>query len=525
MAKAVASLGVSLTARTKKFTKSMRRARKTIRTFGRSVTNVGSRLAKWGTISVGAAVGGLTLLERSAFKTIDAIGKTSDKLGIATENLIGLHHAAKLSGVATNTFDMALQRMTRRLAEASQDTGEAKLALRELGLNAQELGKLPLAQQFSRIADAMEGVEGQGNRVRLAFKLFDSEGVALVNTLRGGSKALKLVQADANKLGLTFNRIDAAKVEAANDAMTRLRGAVEGAARTLAVELAPFVGALSTRLTDLATEGGGLKDKMINAFEGITNSIAWVADALQTLKIAFMDMRIEAARMALGLKIAWVAANWDKDLGDATNDLMGMQDEIKRLEDEYEKYASSADSWGGRVKDAFRAIRKASQDATEAVARDGKRAGQGLMPMLTALDKLAAESRRVWEQTRTPMERYETQIEKLNKLLEYGALKGGWDTYKRAVRRAREELEATVNVQERMAVQAAPKALMGTAEAFEARYQHRMGGGPGNVQNRQLKVEEDIRKILQTQQTKLDDIRRGLREPTPLETATFTGNG
>jgi hypothetical protein len=39
------------------------------------------------------------------------------------------------------------------------------------------------------VADAFASIEDPAERVRLAFKLFDSEGIALVNLLRGGSDA------------------------------------------------------------------------------------------------------------------------------------------------------------------------------------------------------------------------------------------------------------------------------------------------------------------------------------------------
>ena len=82
---------------------------------------------------------------------------------------------------------MAMQRFTRRAAEAAQGTGEAKGAIRELGLDAQKLQKLPLDDQMKVLADAFGNVQNESDKLRIAFKLFDSEGAALVNTLALGS--------------------------------------------------------------------------------------------------------------------------------------------------------------------------------------------------------------------------------------------------------------------------------------------------------------------------------------------------
>ena len=60
--------------------------------------------------------------------------QTADKLGVGVEELQRMRYAADLSGISTQTFDMALQRFTRRAAEAAAGTGEAKDALAALGI-------------------------------------------------------------------------------------------------------------------------------------------------------------------------------------------------------------------------------------------------------------------------------------------------------------------------------------------------------------------------------------------------------
>ncbi|HET9337198.1 MAG TPA: hypothetical protein VFO12_12420 [Sphingomicrobium sp.] len=83
---------------------------------------------------------------------------------------------------------MALQRFTRRAAEAAQGTGEAKDALAQMGIALRDQsGNLRRSEDLlGDIADAFALIEDPAERVRLAFKLFDSEGVALVNLLSDG---------------------------------------------------------------------------------------------------------------------------------------------------------------------------------------------------------------------------------------------------------------------------------------------------------------------------------------------------
>ena len=97
-------------------------------------------------------------------------------------------------------MDMGLQRFVRRTAEASRGTGEALNALRELRLDATKLVTMDLSAQMGLVAEAFSNVKTEADKVRLAQKLFDSEGVALVGTLKQGSAALDDMRKEAEDL-------------------------------------------------------------------------------------------------------------------------------------------------------------------------------------------------------------------------------------------------------------------------------------------------------------------------------------
>lgn len=214
----------------------MRDASRHMRDARRQVRKLTGGFGRLGAVlSVGAFVG----MTRQALMVGDALAKTADKLGLTTEALAGLQFAAKLAGIQTRTFDMGLQRMVRRIAEAAIGTGEAKDALRQLGIDVKRVAKLDADQQFLAIVRAMQSVENQSERVRLAFKLFDSEGVALVNLLNKGEGAIQAAQRQAQLLGVTLSRADASAIERVNDAFTRAKTAVMGMWQTLTIRLAP----------------------------------------------------------------------------------------------------------------------------------------------------------------------------------------------------------------------------------------------------------------------------------------------
>ena len=256
----IGEIAVNIIAKTSRFNRAMKNARRTTKQFATdtrsSMRMASASISTMSKLAVGLMGSGVVVSMGRAAQSIDDLAKTSDKLGIATERLAGLHHAAEITGVQTNTLNMALQRMTRRVAEANQGTGEARGALKELGLEASSLMRLSLDKQFSRIADRMQLVKTQADRVRLAMKLFDSEGVALVNTLALGGRGLEEMQGEAARLGKTVSRFDAAKVEAMNDAFAKMRTALEGVTQELTLRTAPAIEKVLDRWTEWVRRPG-----------------------------------------------------------------------------------------------------------------------------------------------------------------------------------------------------------------------------------------------------------------------------
>lgn len=197
-----------------------------------------------------AGVGGFGLLIKSSLQSIDTLGKTATKLGVTTKELGALRYAAGLSGVEIRTVDMATQRFTRRLAEAANGTGEAKDALKELNLNAVELSELPLQQQMLKLSEAFGKVEKSSDQVRLAFKLFDSEGVSFVNILKLGSVELNKLFTEAKDLGILLSGTAVKGVEDANDALFRLKSLFKGITDQTVAGLAPALEMLANLFKD-----------------------------------------------------------------------------------------------------------------------------------------------------------------------------------------------------------------------------------------------------------------------------------
>lgn len=248
------------------------------------------------------------LLTRSSARSIDAIAKISAKLGIPIKKMKGLEIAASEAGIEFNAFTTGLQRAARRIEEALSGAGVGVKPLEALGLSIKELAALSPDEQILKIADALEQVGRQGQKILIGFGLFDTEGVANILLT---ADALREAERFAEKMGLTINKIDAAKVEAANDAAGRLKFTFRGLFDILAIKAAPAIEAFSNLAIKKLIEAGGVAEvlsKILSAsFDFIQPKILAFADSFAKAGL-FIAKRLTAEFGVIALAMA--------DLGD-----------------------------------------------------------------------------------------------------------------------------------------------------------------------------------------------------------------
>ena len=283
----------------------------TLRTkFNAATTAVGGFRGMMVALGGVAVVGGI----KATIDSIDKLGHTANKLGMTTEALGKLRYAAKLTGVAANTFDMGIQRMTRRLSEAARGTGEARGALGELsrfGLpDAATLARMSPDKAFGQIAEAMSKVRLQSDRVRLSFKLFDSEGVALVNTLKLGEKGLAAAGQEAARFGLAIDMMGVKRVQEARHALDRMSAAASGVFAEMTIAVSPYITLIGEDLVNAykragnAAEDAGKKGKK-------GSKVGMFADVLATAGLGFKGARMLTTNFAANVTGATAAVTGD----------------------------------------------------------------------------------------------------------------------------------------------------------------------------------------------------------------------
>ena len=273
---------VQLEAETAKYRRQLDQANKKLERFSkRNVTALNAVRKAFLGLTAGLSTVALGRFASEQLKVLDNFAKINDRLGISVEALSELKFAAEQTGVEFRTLELGLQRLQRRAAEAGQGFGEARGAIAELGIDAAKLSQLALEQQFIAVAEALDRVEDQNTRVRLAFKLFDSEGVKVLQTLKGGAAALDEYAKKARELGAVFTEDQARAAAEARDRINELDTAFGALATNLTASVAPALADFATGI-NVALFGSeiqkaerqidNLRDKLVRLLQGTGQS-------------------------------------------------------------------------------------------------------------------------------------------------------------------------------------------------------------------------------------------------------------
>lgn len=257
----------------------MRGARKTVEKFAAGATRATVKVGKFAAAMGAAAVVGTALLVRSQFKAIDVTSKLAARLGITTEKLGALFHAAEITGAGTEAMSKALGFLSKALGEAKQGIGEGKQAIEALGLSVDDfLGKTP-DEQVRLIADAFQGLATQEEKAFIASKLFGRGGLPIINLLDQGRAGIDALEKDFIRLGGGFSALQGKMVEDANDAMTRLKLAFRVGAEGLAIAFAPFIGKGATFFTNLVADSSAWRNSLLGDIAGVARAFGLLANA------------------------------------------------------------------------------------------------------------------------------------------------------------------------------------------------------------------------------------------------------
>jgi hypothetical protein len=310
-----------MTERTAKYTigtvfddRGTKAANKAFDDLGKKTAAMAKQLAAVGAAAAAAGAALVAGLVKSGLESIDTQAKLARQLGGTIDGLRGLQLAGDDAGISQEELTSAMEKLNARLGEAQRGVGTAKAALDALGLSASALSKMDTDQRMATIADRVKELGLSSSQTADLLRQLGIRNTELVELMRNGGDAIRAARKEVDDFGLSVSEVDAAKIEAANDAMSRIGRVMESIRNQITIAFAPLLTELAERFNNVARENQGFGNVARATTESMISGFAKVADVIHVLhgvlkgaELIVVTMKATWISVAEAIVRAWAA--------------------------------------------------------------------------------------------------------------------------------------------------------------------------------------------------------------------------
>ena len=300
----VGNIAVTVGANVGGFVADMGKAGTATQGFDKKLSASALTLAKYAAAAVAAGAATATALYAKGALAIDSQAKLARAVGGTTAGVQALTRASDLSGVSQEAMATSSGKLNQKLGEAIRVGGAAADELNRLGLSAQSLAEMDADQRMAAISDRLVKLGYDSTQAGASLKNLGIRNNEITAMMLDGGDAIRAARTEIEAYGVAISDVDAAKVEAANDAMTSIALTMQGISNQIAVALAPYVQALGERIGEAAKESKGFGGAIGQAIEGAVLASGKFGDVLQGLKVTYAGLKV----IALGFSGAVISA-------------------------------------------------------------------------------------------------------------------------------------------------------------------------------------------------------------------------
>lgn len=479
---------VDFVANTGKFETDTKRARSTFEKQFKQMERDAVRLGK----AVGIAAAGIaTSLAFATARTIDAAREVENFARISNtsaQDFQRLAFGAETVGIQSEKLADIFKDVQDKVGDFLQ-TGGGPLAdffeniAPQVGVTAEEFRKLSGPDALQLYFDSLEQANVSQADMVFYLEAIASDATNLIPLLRDGGKEFKNLGDRAEEVGAVLDKQTLRNLREVDRQLKILKGSGEGLVNTFVAELAPSLVKITRGLNetgggfDIARKAGELASDFLEGLVIIAAEIATAFEIAGKQIGGFAAATVALAKAPFGEKFEAVRGIADivaEDVAMAEQELERFKESFRSavsLEPEAELPGAGGGGGGGspaskKEQEALQkkadAIQKVIDALGEEIATNGLSIAQlkarevALLGGTQAQQEMAfqlgktieqqreyneavAEAESIFEATRTPIERLQEKLTRLNELLDSGKL--DWDTYSRAVFDAQDEFD------------------------------------------------------------------------------------
>lgn len=190
--------------------------------------------AKWAAIAIGAYKAVSNAMQQ--LDIVDQMAKQARALNASIQFLAALQFQAKDANVSIEQLNVSLRAMTRRVGAAATIGGPAAAALKRMNINAKELARLSLDEQYAAIIKGMAGIDSTSKQAAVAMEIFGDSWAGMLLLAQQGTEGLEDARNATERYGTALTALDAEKIENIKRASLELSEAWSGFVRRSFVE-------------------------------------------------------------------------------------------------------------------------------------------------------------------------------------------------------------------------------------------------------------------------------------------------
>ncbi len=275
-------------AETRKMQKSIREVEKSVKSMGNTMRSVA------GLIGVSLTVSAFDSWIRGSVQAAASAGVFAEKIGLTTEELTTFRYIAVQTGSDIQSLDSSMLRLNSRLGAAVSGGGPAANTLKNLGLNAKELLRIPLEERILAISRAMEGLT-RGEQLRALQNMAGDSARGLINMFQLSKDEIAELTNRAERLGYVYST----EMSKSADVVLTKIGEMKGAFGNLSLQIiSEFLPDIENYLNSISLED------LEGHIETVRDVIGNLGIAIKSLAIAFgitLTSKIASNTIAFGL--------------------------------------------------------------------------------------------------------------------------------------------------------------------------------------------------------------------------------
>ncbi len=419
------------------FVKGAKQAEDTITQLAAKATNVGGLISTALTGGLAAIGAGFTLAGiKSAADALHDLGKTAADIGVTSTQLQELGHVARQAGLDHEAFNETLKTFKDRLKEAHDGSGELvdKLKENDAAFLTTLRGTTDVVAALKLLADHYNELTTEAKRSELANAAFGKDTEELTRLLDNGSAGITKMAAEAAGLGVV---ISAASVKTGTqfaEAIRQLTVAADESAEAFGVTLKNAVVLITPLLLGLVDTAR----VVIVSIQGISQAIKDAFSTTAAQQVASLTTKAADAANALSdaqerLAKQPGAVGLENIVKTRQGQLDAINAELATAKAELERTTTGAMGPQAAPEIKLPDIKETDEEKTKRLQAEAE--AQRIMNQeLDRYNQLRREGKKIIEDNATPEELMAARQEKLNRLLQQGAIDS--ETYGRAMQKA-----------------------------------------------------------------------------------------